>query len=708
MDLKKSSTFLQRINTRFKLSCDVSIKMETNSNQTGLRSYKVHDISPCGFSLDIPSGLPPPSVGTVFSFLLHSGLSHGRGTSRVRWQKEIPGKSGFRLGASFETLDPETKTMMNDLFEALQKNHPTSSSPPSPFYELEIRDPELIYCRIQELARIGETPFLTTASGTCITAQPILAHADTDNTPDNHATLCWVITQDAPPSPFTIHIPGYNSLFYGKVHAVEQIGSCLYTSLPNPLVCRRNRKYRRIRLSSNDPLHMSIRSLNLLSLIDISYEGLSFHTEKEIVEIRTGSWIRDIQLQNQFNIAYLHGEVKEISRVQEGWIYHLRIYPRHFCDEKFLDAWVGERLHPHTHSDSTWAEKLWTLYNSCQYFELSLRKRSDFEDSKQDFIHVAEQFKNHPSMGCHVIWPSTGWGIAAATSGINLYKNTWYAFHLAKIKGDTPEGISSRFVLRNIHLHLYERVQRHESIQWIMTYLLAKKTWSRFFYHHFVSQFPSSNAVAIVPFRLLEMNCEIDPPSSFPPPPHEVVHEFSPSVIEFIANQIATIRPQPYVKAFDFTKELLPFEDLKKYWKRANLERDRAIFVAYQSDEPQAVAIAEYACRGTHILGLFNIVRLFPLSPQGSIYLPSLLAKVRRWFRYKGRKWCMVALEEEATLPPLEVSPMLDMGAADFVILSAKHIPEMLEYLYQITLPKTGALLPSELSPTSSSWAYIP
>ena len=615
-----------------------------------------------------------------------------------RLDKLTEQRSGSDDSCRSSGIGGECMSPFGGLKSKLQERSESITTSLNPCYQAEMEDRVAIYRKLQALARMGVEALVTSPSVARLQLLPAPSDGD--------FKLSWKLLEYTPEAPFIFHMKGYNTVFSGEIPHIEKSVEYFSTPLPTKLVCTRLRKYRRVQISREDSLRFRAEGVSPTPLWDISYEGLSFRMPFYSPSLPCGGGPRAMEVGDASNAVHLDGEVHAIRENETlGFTYHLRVYPRTPLDKQLWVAWVDQRLHPRTRVGSVWAEKLWTLYGDCGYFNISAKQPREFEDTYRDFVHVAEGFEKDPDLGCHVVWPSTSWGVAGAASAIHLYTGTWYAFHLAKMAGDTPEGVAGRSVLRDIHVHLYEHVQWQEKTRWVMTYILLKKNWSRCFYYDAIYPFVASGHASITRLRLLEMNCEL---TRLEPPERtnahtEVTCEVFPcdtaAQRKRVAEWIARIRPHPYVEALDLVEERLDLERNKKQWQQAGLERDRLILIVRQGSLYQAAAVMEYASKGTHLLGLFNTVRLFPLQEGGDTFFPILLAQARAWFQQKDRKWCVIALEEGMHLPPSEFNRMLDIGVADLVILSAFHIPEMLEYLYELTAPKLSTQGPVSSRP---------
>ena len=153
--------------------------------------------------------------------------------------------------------------------------------------------------------------------------------------------------------------------------------------------------------------------------------------------------------------------------------------PQSETDEGAWRALVDEHLYRDTAVGPTWTEQLWSLYARCGYFDLSGKAPDAFASLKEAFFNVAHRLDAYKKLGVHVVYPEASGSACAALSVLKVYSGTWLGFQMAKVKGDSHDGASSRKILRDIHIHAYEHAQRDPNLRWLIGYAQVKPIWSR-------------------------------------------------------------------------------------------------------------------------------------------------------------------------------------------------------------------------------------
>jgi hypothetical protein len=251
---------------------------------------------------------------------------------------------------------------------------------------------------------------------------------------------------------------------------------------------------------------------------------------------------------------------------------------------------------------------------------------------------------------------------------------------MAKVKGNTAEGVLGRTVLREIHLRTYEHIQRHGGANWVIAYPQVKPVWSRLVHHDLPRKYVERGEACVVRFHAIELAASMLSPD-------DDIGPASADELSLLSSTLERSRPIQYVEALDLTRSQLELSANKNVWHAAGLPRERVTLVSRRKGEPVAAAVAELAADGAHLFRLLDLVRLFPLSQGASEHYPRLLAAAGRWFGRHGKP-AFVLYREEGTAVDLTGIPIVqDMGLADMSILAAARLPELLEYLHQVTAP---------------------
>jgi hypothetical protein len=166
-----------------------------------------------------------------------------------------------------------------------------------------------------------------------------------------------------------------------------------------------------------------------------------------------------------------------------------------------------------------------------------------------------------------------------------------------------------------------------------------------------------------------------------------------PAEIGGLLRFLARSRPRPYVEALDLVPERFDLASIKAIWGRAGLARERAVLIARRDQQPLAAAVVEAAEDGLHLFHLLDAVRLYPLAPGGEASFCSLLKEARSWYLRKGKEVFVCLLEGDTLLPTDLLEGLRDLGLADMSILSAELLPELLEHIHAITVPRDKSRL---------------
>ena len=109
--------------------------------------------------------------------------------------------------------------------------------------------------------------------------------------------------------------------------------------------------------------------------------------------------------------------------------------------------------------------------------------------------------------------------------------------------------------------------------------------------------------------------------------------------------------------------------------------------MARRGGEPVAAAVLEDAEEGAHLFHLLDLVRVYPLAEGGEAHLGALLQAAREWYAGRGKRQFVCFLEEDVA-PPEVPQGVQDLGVADMAIHSADLLPDLLEHIYEVTVPR--------------------
>lgn len=508
--------------------------------------------------------------------------------------------------------------------------------------------------------------------------------------------LRWEVHGAVPPTPFVIEVTGYNSLYRIPVDVANARGGNLVTRLGSEVIRVRRRWRRRVTTTADHfvefrhPLWHDV--VVRRPLRDISHGGASFWSEPDKDLVYAGLALPEVLIgrtgEEPVRVA---AEVRHVARAQGRC--GLQVTPIGEHEQKRWEELVTRVMHPTTSTGSAWSEATWTLFERSGYFNLSGKDGDKFRALQQAYHRLNRRLDQAPNVGYHVVWPMPdGRDAQAAISILKVYAGSWFGYHMAKVTGDTPDGISGRRVLRDIHLRLYEHIQQDPNVRWVIGYPQVKRVWSRAVHYDLPARYTSTDMACVVRFRAIEVStkarAEVVPTGD--------VGRANAEETRQMLERVAATRPRPYREALDLVPERVDLAENKRLWTDAKLERDRVILVARSGGRAEAAAVLEAAEEGSHLYRLLDLVRIYPLVEGGERHMATLLEAAKAWFRAKGRPAYVWYVDDLEFLPPTEIAEdMTDMGLADMSILSAELLPELLEHLCEVTSPRASNTAPS-------------
>jgi hypothetical protein len=221
-------------------------------------------------------------------------------------------------------------------------------------------------------------------------------------------------------------------------------------------------------------------------------------------------------------------------------------------------------------------------------------------------------------------------------------------------------------------------------------------------HHDLPARYVESGQAAVVRFRAVEVACDAHAEADRTPD-CGLGYEVGVATEEetaLLLQEIARTRPKAYVEALDFVPERFELTEICEDWSLAGLGRRRAALVARRNGKPVAAAVLESADEGTHLFRLLDLVRLFPLAPAGEDANAALLDAARVWFRSMDKTSFVAYLEHDTPMPEAFTSTTRDLGLADYVVLSADLLPELLEHVVEVTAPREPVVAPPSASET--------
>ncbi len=474
--------------------------------------------------------------------------------------------------------------------------------------------------------------------------------------------------------PATVEVEAYNAIYRFTVDALCGPEG-LRSSLPSTLVHVRQRWTRRVDLLPGDPL-----SAGELPLHDISYGGFSFVFDGRQEHFEPGEKLSNLCIDRD---THLDGVVRSVAGgASERALCRVQAAPRSAADEASWRALVDSRLHPQTRLGGAWSSELWSLYGACGYFGLSGTEPLQFNALKEAFVDVSRRLEGAREIGYHVVFPSRSVGAMAALSMLKVYSRSWLGFQMAKRKGDAPEGMTGRSILREIHLRAYEQAQTDRDLDWLIGYIQVKPVWSRLVHHDLPQRYVERGDASMTRFQAIEIASSSTEADADP-----TILPASSAEVELLCATLAKSRPRAYVEGLDLTPARLDLGSNVALWRSAGMLRERTTLVAREDGVAVAAAVVELGQDGAHLFRLLDLVRLYPLRSDAAAHYPRLLEAAGRWFGARGKP-SFVLFREEGTEVDLAQIPVLkDMGFADMSILSAALLPELLEHVCEVTAP---------------------
>lgn len=399
-------------------------------------------------------------------------------------------------------------------------------------------------------------------------------------------------------------------------------------------------------------------------------------------------------------VVHLLGEVRSVSAVEDTslQVCSVRVTPAKREDERRWLRLVSRILHATTYGGTAWQAELWDLFASSGYFNLSGRRPEHFEAIKPSFLTMAQKAAAVPHLLYNVACLSEH-GIEGNFSLMKPYHGTWMFHQLAK-RPKSASTLSSRQVLRDIFTRCCEHAQADPECRWMMVYAEARVPWNDRSFFEFARMHAATGLVAALPFRLMGVDVPDPPPSERDGERNGAgplldaggatalqIGEATPLEQAEMLEQLRATSPRMYTEALDLVPGRFTLGSCIARWRAAGLERERALLVARRGGEPMAAAILELGELGTNLFRLLDSVRLVPMRPGGDAAFGPLLDAACGWF-HRHQRTSFIYFGERGQLTYTGRATVNDLGEGRLWIIAMELVPEFVEHVYKLTLPK--------------------
>lgn len=464
-----------------------------------------------------------------------------------------------------------------------------------------------------------------------------------------------------------------------SVYAFEGTGA----AAPEQIVRLRRRQTRRVRV----PGHVRVKVSGVpwpadrieRTVRDISIGGLGFVTDPVADLVFPGI---DLELELCWRggtPVRCRGIVRHVTTSPESGVGAL-------CGVEILrepgpDGWarvVDELLHPTTQWGTAKPDDLWKVYEGSGYFELSGKTSDEFVDYRDSFFTTNAVLSDAPQIGGRFAL-HTRRGLEATISQLEVWDNSWLVYQLGRLEHNRALVGESDHVLADLYVHAYEHLQTFAKPEYLVTLVQDVARWSRRMHLQLVERHVESGHGVIVPFRALEMATK----TRLPVPREITVGPATSAELVAMAEHLARTRHPLERAALGLQRperDLLP---LVERWQAAGLDRRREIIVARRDDQMVAFAILEAAEAGLHLFCLTDCVRLFHLGERDQDGELALLGAARTWYACHGHHRFVVYADP--LMPAAWAEHARDLGLAYITILTAEHLPELLEHVTELT-----------------------
>jgi hypothetical protein len=491
-------------------------------------------------------------------------------------------------------------------------------------------------------------------------------------------------------SPFVLEVSGYNSVYSVPINRFRLDGNHLISEMPAWIQRLRHRWHRRTK--SNRSLHVQFMhpiwpqirihapifdvslhgfSTTLDAIQNVLYPGLAlpkvFISEEDRVIVQGPAYVRSIVLGQPNRLGLEFGLNDHQSRIR--W-----------------ERLVSDMLHPSTMPGHRLLESTWSTYSDSGYFNLSGKSPEYFKRLRSAYYRTSARLAHAPNLSSHAVWTDNG-EASATISMVKSHDHTWLVFQLARAR-KLSQSIPAGRILRELYFRCYEDAGRDPELRWLLAYVQTSAHWSRVVHYDLVRQYELENPSLAHTHRFRAIEVDTMFPRSFQTRPVQIA-EATHLDLRKVHRAALAKYGAVWVDALDLVEDRMFCPSSKTAFEHVGLSRARAIFVAKQRGQALAAIICDTMTEGIHLFGLLDTARIIPLSnghPSSEIVY-SLISAAAAWF-HKYDKRIYVLLDDHDYLDVSASTYFEDMGFADQTILSARALPEMLEYVQSKTHPR--------------------
>ncbi|AUX25235.1 hypothetical protein SOCEGT47_057790 [Sorangium cellulosum] len=497
-----------------------------------------------------------------------------------------------------------------------------------------------------------------------------------------------------------VEIAGHNSVFRFSIRAEQVRPGEVVSGLPATVERVRQSLHQRgveAELTARflHPLWLHLPPVEA-EVVDVSFSSLrlALREGQPPLQPRLKLWLE--LPDGDDGVVHLQGEVRSVSAAggELTQLCSVHVTAARREDERRWLRLVSRILHATTYGGTAWQAELWDLFESSGYFNLSGRRPEHFEAIKPSFLTMAQRAAAVPHLLYNVACLSEH-GIEGNFSLMKPYHSTWMFHQLAK-RPKSASTLSSRQVLRDIFTRCCEHAQADPECRWMMVYAEARVSWNERSFFEFARTHEATGLAAALPFRLMG----VDVPD--PPPGERDGAEGLPGIGEATAlrigeataleqaellEQLRVTSPRLYTEALDLVPGRFALGPCIERWRAAGLERERALLVARRGGEPIAAAVLELGELGTNLFRLLDSVRLVPMRPGGEAAFRPLLDAACGWF-HRHHRTSFIYFGERGPLTHTGRAAVNDLGEGRLWIIAMELVPEFVEHVYKLTLPK--------------------
>jgi len=494
-------------------------------------------------------------------------------------------------------------------------------------------------------------------------------------------------------APFDVQLEGFHS-----VYQFQWSGDPV-AAPPDTIVRVRRRRQRRARA----PFRLRARFTHPLwdaiqvnaAIHDVSLEGLSLDTDAFRDLLYPGLVLRDLEIYWKGGMPIRCGAmVRHVTQhAHSGHRVGLSL------DLPPLAAALWQRevegvLHPHTLRGGHGADVFWENYTASGYFNLSGKNAEDFTGLRSAFERAHKKLRKAPHVGAAFAFSSER-RVESVAHQVSPWEGTWVLYHFSRRPDGRPLSAAGDDALLDLYSHAYEYVQQQPRAQYLVTYVQKVARFSSLIFNDLTRRYLVSGRASMTEFRALEMATDV------PAKPNDrfEIGPARPDELLLTSAVIRHSRPKLYVDATGLGQVDLGIDPTVAAWSTSGLERDRRLLVARHGGRVVAAAVIDIVEHGVHLFGLFDMVRLFPVSSLGHLAFGALLDETRRLFLSLGRSRFAYFCDDTEDRSGPQRAGTTDLGEATMTILPVGLLPELLEHVYVLTSrrPASGSLSGSEV-----------